>query len=86
MLGIFLIGDDGGMSLCLADESKHLCMSGFSKDDDRGTFRGLFLLGFILPLDAPLQLQNHRACGINNLDVVVLCELIGLGGLSMGSQ
>ena len=61
-------------------------MSGFSKDDDRGTFRGLFLLGFILPLDAPLQLQNHRTCGINNLDVVALCELIGLGGLSMGSQ
>ena len=42
--------------------------------------------GFILLLDALLQLQHYGAGGVDDFDVVLACQLVGLRGFAMCAQ
>ena len=41
---------------------------------------------FILSFDAFLQLEYHRTGGIDDFDIVTLCQLVGLRGFSVCTQ
>ena len=72
--------DDDGVACRLTDQSEHLSMSLFAKDDN------LTRPHLILLLDALLQLEHHRTRGINDLDIIQTGQLIGLRGLAMSTQ
>ena len=55
-------------------------MTFLTEDHD---LRGVFIILF---LDALLELEHHRTSGINDLDVVLTGELVGLRGLTVGTQ
>ena len=64
--------DDNRSTLGLAHKTQHFRMTAFAEDDDLfGTF-------IIQCFDAFLQLQHHRTGGIDDLDMVLSCEFIGL--------
>ena len=72
--------DDDGVACRLTNQSEHLSMSLFPEDDN---LSGACL---ILLLDALLQLEHHRARSVDNLDIVLTSQLIGLRGLAMSAQ
>ena len=72
--------DDDGLGLGLTYETKYLSMTFLTEDHD---LRGVFIILF---LDALLELEHHRTGGIDDLDVVLTGELIGLRGFAMGTQ
>ena len=43
-------------------------------------------MGGVLLLDALLELEHHRTGGIDDLDVVTACQLIGLGRFAVGAE
>ena len=55
-------------------------MTFLAEDHDLG---GILIILF---LDTLLELEHHRTGGIDDLDVVLSGELVGLRGLSMGTQ
>ena len=68
-------------SIGLSHQSQHFCMSRFAKDDKLG-MRVLVALG----LDAALQLQHHGTGGINDFDMVLTGQLIGLRRLTVCAE
>ena len=73
--------DDNGGGLRLAYETKDLGVAFLAEDHDLLISRFVVLL-----LDALLELEHHGAGGIDDLDVVLAGEFVGLGGLAMGAQ
>lgn len=89
--GIVNILDDRSMTGCLSDKSEHLGMTVFAEDDDingngNGSGFAVAICAQILALDAFLQLQHHGTGGIDNLDIVSACRLVGLGRFAMGTE
>ena len=72
MLHVVELLDDDGVLGRLADESEHLSVSVFTEDNDLGCWVVVVLL-----LDATLQSEDHRAGGIDDLNVVLPCNLVG---------
>ena len=72
--------DDNGPRFGLTYEPKYLGMTLLAEDHD---LRGVLIILF---LDAFLELEHHRTGGIDNLDVVLTGKLIGLRGLTVGTQ
>ena len=75
------IGQHNGVTLRLPHETKHLSMAGLTEDD---YLRIRIVL--ILSTYATLQLQHHRAGGINYLYTVSLSRSIGGRRLAMGTK
>lgn len=72
---------DDGMLICLSHETEHLCMSVLAKDDYLGIRRCLIL--FLYP---SLQLKHNGAGGIDDLDVITACNLVGLRRFAMSAE
>ena len=73
--------DDNSVGVCLSHEAEYLSMAFLAEDDD-------LLVGrlIILCLDALLELEHHRAGGIDDLDIVTTGQLVGLRGFTMGTE
>ena len=83
--------NDDGVRLRLSDESKNLGVTFLAEDHDLWSIlipHSAFHIPrqFILLLDALLELEHHRAGGIDNLDVVTTGEFVGLRRFPMGTQ
>ena len=64
-------------------KANHLGMSVLAIDDN------LFLVlwvGIIISLDAFLDMQNHRTCGVNNLYVLTFSLAVGRWWFAMSTQ
>ena len=70
-----------GLTARLSHKAEHFGMSVLSEDNDLRIGVGVELF-----LDALLQLQHHRASGINYLDVVAPGKFVGFGWLAMCAQ
>ena len=81
LLHIVELGNDNCCAVCLPYKTEHFCMTGLAED-----YQLSLRVGIILTFDAPLQLKHHGACGIYNLNVVLLCELVCLRRLAVGAQ
>ena len=86
LLHLVEVLDDDGRRLRLTYETKHLGMTFLAEDDDRAFPSWEVAKGVILRLNPFLELEHHRTGGIDNLDVVLAGQLIGLWGLTMGPQ
>lgn len=81
LLGIINILDYYSMLASLPHQAKDFGMTVFAK------YHYLGIVGsIVLSPDATLQSQHHGAGGIDNLDIVALGKLVGLGRFAMGSQ
>ena len=81
--------DNDCLRLGLTNKAKHLGMSLLTEDDDlcgRSVGRGVDKRAVVLRLDALLELEHHRTGGIDDLDVVLAGQFIGLRGFTMGTQ
>ena len=68
------------MPFCLAYEAQDLCVARPAEDDDLAAVALLIFL-----LDALLQLENYRAGGVDDFDVIAACDIVGLGRFTMGA-
>ena len=73
--------DDDGSRQGLPHQSQHLGVAVLAEDDN-------LRIGVVvkLPLNAALQGQHHGAGSIDDLDIVSLGQLVGLGGLAVGPK
>ena len=76
---INVLDDDGG-GVGLSHEAQHLGVTFLTED------HYLALAHLILFLDALLELEHHRAGGIDDLDVVATGDLVGLWGFAVGTE
>ena len=89
MLHVVEIFNDDGVAVGLANESEHFGVAVFPENHD---LRGGFSLcqklprGFVLLLDAPLQLQHHGTGGIDDFDVVPTGNFVGLRRFAVGPE
>ena len=87
LLHVLELLDDNGLALGLPHESQYFGVSVLAEDDDGGSGSPYVSRGcFVLSLDAVLQLEDHGAGSIDDLDVVALCQLVGLGRFAVCSQ
>lgn len=72
---------DNGPALRLSHQPEHLGVSALAEYYD-------LRIGVevILPLDAPLQGEHHGTRGVNDFDVVLACEGVGLRRFAVGAQ
>ena len=70
LLHFFRFLDDNGCAVGLSYQSQNLCMSVLAKDDN---LLAMFRVGLILFADSFLQMQDNRACGIYDVNVVHFC-------------
>ena len=84
-LGLIESLNDDGLAVRLPDQAQHLGMALLAEDDDLRGERREVRGERMLSLDALLELEHHGAGGIDDFDIVLAGQLIGLGGLTMGA-
>ena len=75
--------DNDGAAIRLAYKSQYLGMTLLAIDDD---LLGLIRRGYVFLFNALLDVEHYRAGGVNELDALLVCGLICLGGLAMSTE
>lgn len=78
---LFVAFYDDGMMVGLPHEPHHFGVSVLAEDDDLCIWVTL-----ILALYPPLKPEHHRACGVNNFNIIPMGALVGLRWFAMGSE
>lgn len=82
-LDLSLIFDENAMTIGLPHEPNDLGMSFFAKDDDLPSHSRGVGIG---QTDALLEFEDHGACGIGEVEVVLADDIVGSRGLAMGTE
>mgnify|MGYP007070224369 CR=1 FL=1 len=75
-----------GSAMCLSDESEHLRMTVLSEDHYLRVVSVVSHISVILPFYPLLQLEYHGTGGIDDLDIVALCQQVSLWRFAVSAQ
>ena len=75
--------DNDGCTVGLSYESDNFCMSVLAIDNNLALVSGV---GVILSFDAFLEMKYNGTSGVNELDVVLVSEEIGLWRFAVGTE